>query len=166
MAVELPRNMSRQPSRESTNGSMNSCNSEGKSVKHLLSLWRVFVLSGRSTTRCDVRKRSAPFERLFTTSRRNRVSRTARSRSFSVCPGAERKRGVRPSVRPCSFKIRFPSKSRTPHVVFSDPHGRFPYNVSGVVLTHLPKLLSEINTTRRKSGEQSPETLTIICHGF
>lgn len=32
MAVELPRNMSRQPSRESNNGSMNSCNSEGKSV--------------------------------------------------------------------------------------------------------------------------------------
>nr|XP_054599857.1 regulating synaptic membrane exocytosis protein 1 isoform X7 [Nothobranchius furzeri] len=29
MAVELPRNMSRQPSRESNNGSMNSCNSEG-----------------------------------------------------------------------------------------------------------------------------------------
>uniref|UniRef100_A0A3Q2ZY96 Regulating synaptic membrane exocytosis 1 n=1 Tax=Kryptolebias marmoratus TaxID=37003 RepID=A0A3Q2ZY96_KRYMA len=32
MAVELPRNMSRQPSRESNNSSMNSCNSEGKSV--------------------------------------------------------------------------------------------------------------------------------------
>lgn len=30
MAVELSRNMSRQPSRESNNGSMNSCNSEGK----------------------------------------------------------------------------------------------------------------------------------------
>uniref|UniRef100_A0A1A7YJG0 Regulating synaptic membrane exocytosis 1 n=2 Tax=Iconisemion striatum TaxID=60296 RepID=A0A1A7YJG0_9TELE len=29
MAVEMPRNMSRQPSRESNNGSMNSCNSEG-----------------------------------------------------------------------------------------------------------------------------------------
>uniref|UniRef100_A0A3P9N8H5 C2 domain-containing protein n=1 Tax=Poecilia reticulata TaxID=8081 RepID=A0A3P9N8H5_POERE len=29
MAVELSRNMSRQPSRESNNGSMNSCNSEG-----------------------------------------------------------------------------------------------------------------------------------------
>lgn len=32
MAVELTRNMSRQPSRESNNGSMNSYNSEGKSV--------------------------------------------------------------------------------------------------------------------------------------
>jgi len=32
MAVELTRNMSRQPSKESNNGSMNSCNSEGKSV--------------------------------------------------------------------------------------------------------------------------------------
>lgn len=32
MAVELNRNMSRQPSRESNNGSMNSYNSEGKSV--------------------------------------------------------------------------------------------------------------------------------------
>ncbi|KAL0203632.1 hypothetical protein M9458_001650, partial [Cirrhinus mrigala] len=29
MAVELQRNMSRQPSRESNNGSMNSYNSEG-----------------------------------------------------------------------------------------------------------------------------------------
>lgn len=36
MAVELTRNMSRQPSRESNNGSMNSYNSEGKSVNHLL----------------------------------------------------------------------------------------------------------------------------------
>lgn len=36
MAVELTRNMSRQPSRESNNGSMNSYNSEGKSVKHTL----------------------------------------------------------------------------------------------------------------------------------
>lgn len=34
MAVELTRNMSRQPSRESNNGSMNSYNSEGKSVNH------------------------------------------------------------------------------------------------------------------------------------
>lgn len=34
MAVELSRNMSRQPSRESNNGSMNSCNSEGKLVNH------------------------------------------------------------------------------------------------------------------------------------
>lgn len=33
MAVELTR-MSRQPSRESNNGSMNSYNSEGKSVNH------------------------------------------------------------------------------------------------------------------------------------
>ncbi|KAM4749858.1 regulating synaptic membrane exocytosis protein 1 isoform 29-T29 [Anableps anableps] len=32
MAVELPRNMSRQPSRESNNGSMNSCNSEGNLI--------------------------------------------------------------------------------------------------------------------------------------
>jgi len=32
MAVELSRSMSRQPSRESNNGSMNSYNSEGKSV--------------------------------------------------------------------------------------------------------------------------------------
>ncbi|XP_042559374.1 regulating synaptic membrane exocytosis protein 1 isoform X13 [Clupea harengus] len=32
MAVELPRNMSRQPSRESTNGSMASCNSEGNLI--------------------------------------------------------------------------------------------------------------------------------------
>lgn len=36
MAVELTRNMSRQPSRESNNGSMNSYNSEGKSVNHTL----------------------------------------------------------------------------------------------------------------------------------
>lgn len=36
MAVELTRNMSRQPSRESNNGSMNSYNSEGKSVNHNL----------------------------------------------------------------------------------------------------------------------------------
>ncbi|KAM9315305.1 regulating synaptic membrane exocytosis protein 1 isoform 3-T3 [Pholidichthys leucotaenia] len=32
MAVELTRNMSRQPSRESNNGSMNSCNSEGNLI--------------------------------------------------------------------------------------------------------------------------------------
>uniref|UniRef100_A0A3Q2GEN6 Regulating synaptic membrane exocytosis 1 n=1 Tax=Cyprinodon variegatus TaxID=28743 RepID=A0A3Q2GEN6_CYPVA len=32
MAVELSRNMSRQPSRESNNGSMNSCNSEGNLI--------------------------------------------------------------------------------------------------------------------------------------
>ncbi|XP_037830802.1 regulating synaptic membrane exocytosis protein 1 isoform X7 [Kryptolebias marmoratus] len=32
MAVELPRNMSRQPSRESNNSSMNSCNSEGNLI--------------------------------------------------------------------------------------------------------------------------------------
>lgn len=32
MAVELQRNMSRQPSRESNNGSMNSYNSEGRCV--------------------------------------------------------------------------------------------------------------------------------------
>ncbi|XP_062296523.1 regulating synaptic membrane exocytosis protein 1 [Scomber scombrus] len=36
MAVELTRNMSRQPSRESNNGSMNSCNSEGNFCVSLL----------------------------------------------------------------------------------------------------------------------------------
>lgn len=42
MAVELTRNMSRQPSRESNNGSMNSYNSEGKSVNHTLPVLLTF----------------------------------------------------------------------------------------------------------------------------
>uniref|UniRef100_A0A673BND5 Regulating synaptic membrane exocytosis 1 n=1 Tax=Sphaeramia orbicularis TaxID=375764 RepID=A0A673BND5_9TELE len=42
MAVELPRNMSRQPSRESNNGSMNSYNSEGKSVDHSVPVFSQF----------------------------------------------------------------------------------------------------------------------------
>lgn len=46
MAVELPRNMSRQPSRESNNGSMNSCNSEGKSVTAVI--FCLYALCGAS----------------------------------------------------------------------------------------------------------------------
>lgn len=47
MAVELTRNMSRQPSRESNNGSMNSYNSEGKLVtfkKKILSRFTISAL--------------------------------------------------------------------------------------------------------------------------